>query len=48
MEEMMEDTMESLEPEDLEEDIQLEVDKILSEISFSDKSVKYAIIISFV
>ena len=39
MEEMMEDTMESLEPEDLEEDIQLEVDKILSELT-ADKSSK--------
>ena len=39
MEEMMEDTMESLEPEDLEEDIQLEVDKILGELT-ADKSSK--------
>ena len=37
MEEMIEDTMESLEPEDLEEDIQLEVDKVLSELT-ADKS----------
>ena len=34
---MMEDTMESMEPEDLEEDVQLEVDKVLSELT-ADKS----------
>ena len=39
MEEMMEDAMESLEPEDLEEDIQTEVDKVLSELT-ADKNVK--------
>ena len=40
MEEMMEDAMgDTLEPEDLEEDIQLEVDKVLSEIT-ADKKVK--------
>merc|ERR1712012_1226842 len=37
IEEMMEDTMESMEPEDLDEDIQLEVDKVLSELT-ADKS----------
>ena len=37
MEEMMEDTMESIEPEDLDEDIQLEVDKVLSELT-ADKN----------
>ena len=40
MEEMMEDAMgDTLDPEDLEEDIQLEVDKVLSEIT-ADKNVK--------
>ena len=40
MEEMMEDAMgDTLETEDLEEDIQLEVDKVLSEIT-ADKKVK--------
>lgn len=38
MEEMLEDAMESAEPEDLEEDTQLEVDKILSELT-ADKNV---------
>ena len=39
MEEMMEDAMESLEPEDLEEDVQSEVDKVLSELT-ADKNAK--------
>ena len=40
MEEMMEDAMgDTLEADDLEEDIQLEVDKVLSEIT-ADKNVK--------
>merc|ERR1712038_940768 len=39
IEEMMEDTMESMEPEDLDEDVQLEVDKVLSELT-ADKSSK--------
>merc|ERR1712200_230086 len=37
IEEMMGDTMESMEPEDVGEDVQLEVDKVLSELT-ADKS----------
>ena len=40
MEEMMEDTMESLEPEDLDEDIQTEVDKVLSELTADKNAAK--------
>ena len=39
MEEMMEDALETLEPEDLEEDVQSEVDKVLSELT-ADKHAK--------
>ena len=36
----MEDTMESMEPEDLDEDIQLEVDKVLSELTADKNAAK--------
>ena len=36
----MEDTMESIEPEDLDEDIQLEVDKVLSELTADKNAAK--------
>jgi charged multivesicular body protein 3 len=43
MEEMLEDTMEMMDDtEDLDEDVQVEVDKVLAEITLGDKGKKLA------